>query len=278
MYSELNSIKTDNGGSTVLTPSDDEWYGDGSATSLGPVDSTDQDNVDPALLCVHDLALKMTLSSHSGNYIPGEVAVFEICIYNQGIVQSDSIIISDYIPVGYTYSTSNIANGWKYDSTSRIATYSITSGFSNGTALQSMDSICIEISLLVERGKGNDNDHVNRAEISGSRVLKSTLINNGHGSYLESIDRLFIFGDYDGIYDQNEFNDAGGQVYSNSDNSIFGSGHGSPFDNNPLTDEDDADPAAVVLARKSLGNQVWWDQDNSGFREDNETGIDPSSI
>ena len=272
--SELNDNDSDNGGSTVNTPSDNEWNGDGSSVIPGPIDSTDQDNADPAQLCVNDLALKMILSSHNGPYSPGDIATFDICIYNQGNVPTDSIIIVDYIPPGYVYSASHNLNGWVYDSVSRIASISINTGFKNGLYLEPGDSLCTQISLVVDNGNGALEDHINRAEISGAVFLKSKIISNDSGNYVNIIEKAFVNEDFDGLYDQIIDNDAGGNVNTESDNSIFGNGEGNPLDVDGTTDEDDHDPATILLARNGLGNQVWWDQNNDGLRANNEPGLD----
>ena len=53
----------------------------------------------------------------------------------------------------------------------------------------------------------------------------------------------------DSTPDTNENNDAGGFADSPSDNSINGDGTGAPNDTDPLTDEDDADPAQITIVQ-----------------------------
>ena len=43
-------------------------------------------------------------------------------VYNQGSVSASNIEITDYIPCGYEYLTSNDANGWMYDAAENKAT------------------------------------------------------------------------------------------------------------------------------------------------------------
>ena len=47
-------------------------------------------------------------------------------VNNQGSISARSIEITDYIPCGYEYVTSNDANGWMYDAIENKATIVIS--------------------------------------------------------------------------------------------------------------------------------------------------------
>ena len=80
--------------------------GDGKATGGSPGDTataTDEDDHDPELIQVFDLALRKTLAT-AAPYTYGQALTFNIEVINQGNTAASNIVISDYIPSGYSFS------------------------------------------------------------------------------------------------------------------------------------------------------------------------------
>ncbi|MBL0100663.1 MAG: DUF11 domain-containing protein [Saprospiraceae bacterium] len=68
----------------------------------------DEDDHDPHKLQVFDLALRKVLATASP-YTYGQPLTFNIEVFNQGNVTAQNIVVSDYIPSGYTFAANN---GW----------------------------------------------------------------------------------------------------------------------------------------------------------------------
>ena len=118
--SELNDDPDDNGGSLPNTEADDYVDGDGSSMMPDGVDSTDQDNVDPALIDIIDLALIKQIDA-ANTIMPlsfGGLVKFFIIVQNQGNVVMDSVRVQDYPNPGFDFDPTlpeNVALGWQPD-------------------------------------------------------------------------------------------------------------------------------------------------------------------
>ena len=252
------------------------------ATGDNNVDSKDndgigsQDDSDPAGIQVFDLALRKVLNPNENPYNVGDTATFEICVFNQNTVPTDSIVITDYIPIGYTYvsTPNNDLVGWDYDMGTSQATASIFSNFPEGDSLGFGDSVCVSIDLEVQF----EDDYVNTAEITSAQILVDSIV------ITEPMEGLFdtsivtmqfvVMEDNDGSFDNDPSDDAGGLIDSPSDDELNGNGNGGPLTGDAVGDSDDSDVAFIELIPMSIGNQVWSDDNNNGELDDGELPIE----
>ncbi|HNR08518.1 MAG TPA: SdrD B-like domain-containing protein, partial [Saprospiraceae bacterium] len=228
--SPLNNNPNDNAGGQQGSPADDYINGDGSGTPGDGVAPTDQDNHDPAFLNIFDLALKKTIDtgSISGNglYTIGTDITFNITVTNQGTDTAQNIEITDYLPCGLSFSLAPPNPGWTR--TGSLATYTAPGPLAPGQSL--IVPIILQISPS-DSCNPDPLDYINVAEISGAE--------DDEGNTYTS--------DVDSDYDQIKNNDAGGNVNSPSDDVITGDGTGTPNDEVADTDEDDQDPAELLV-------------------------------
>jgi len=66
----------------------------------------DEDDHDPAIIEIFDLALKKTTVT-TGPFTYGQTITFDYTVYNQGNVPAMNIKVNDYIPCGYTLAPTN---------------------------------------------------------------------------------------------------------------------------------------------------------------------------
>ncbi|MBK6480870.1 MAG: DUF11 domain-containing protein [Saprospiraceae bacterium] len=229
--SPLNNNPNDNIGGQAGSPADDYINGNGTGAIGGGVAATDQDNADPAFLDIFDLALKKTVDTVSiknGGYAIGDTIQFNITITNQGTITAKNIQITDTLPCGFTFSASQSV-AWSVPSP--MTTYTAPGPLLPG------QSLIVPIRLIINN---SCNYFVNYAQISGAQD------NNGNPQT----------GDIDGSYDQNFGNDGGGKVNSKSDDVITGDGTGVPGGEVAATDEDDQDPAELLIFDLALKKVV----------------------
>ncbi len=99
-----NTNGNDDGGSPNSS-NDDYVDGNGKGAGGGTGDtatSTDEDDHDPELINVFDLALRKTLVT-PGPHTYGQPLTFNIEVINQGNTTASNIVVSDYIPAGYSF-------------------------------------------------------------------------------------------------------------------------------------------------------------------------------
>ena len=222
--------------------------GDNDIESSGNTDIGSQDDSDPANIDIFDLALSNILSPNNSPYAYGDTATFEICVTNQGNVPTDSIVIVDYIPLGYTFSMSNNTK-WT-DNMDGTATYHTDASDFPGGAIEFLEQVCVDINLIVQQTNGGEDDYTNTAEIAGATTLIDP---DGPGPLGEL--STFVTSDNDGDFDTDPNNDAGGLLGSDSDAmtsetsdpAIQGNGTGMPRDGDAGTDTDDADIASIQV-------------------------------
>ncbi|MBK8780107.1 MAG: hypothetical protein IPO25_22895 [Saprospiraceae bacterium] len=103
MDSPWNNDPNDNNGGQPGSPADDEVGGDGTGMVGDGVAPTDQDNHDPLLVEISDLALRKTIADTLGDAILnfGDTIKFAIQIFNQGNTPVDSIIVTDSLYTGF---------------------------------------------------------------------------------------------------------------------------------------------------------------------------------
>lgn len=198
-----------------------------------------------------DLALRKTpASGQAATVQPGATVTFTITVFNQGSVGATDILVIDYLQPFMTYASSDNP-GWV--------------NFGAGptwfiSALPAGASISKNIKLKVAANAPNGSV-LNYAEISAAD-------DNDPNTFDPPID-------IDSNPNAYQFDDPGGLPGSPADDVITGNGTGTPGSNDPATDEDDHDGAAVqvLIPTLSLGNQVFADLDNDGIFNNLDAGI-----
>jgi len=206
-------------------PNGDPFNDSDSTPDTDPTnDPANEDDIDDETVTIpepdeFDLALVKTLSAGQANPVaPGDVVSYTITVLNQGAVDASNVIVSDYIPAGFSLNDPS----WSLVGTTAMTT--ITGPIAAGSAST------VTISLIVDPAAAAGTS-VNYAEISGA--------SDGSGNPVT---------DSDSTPDSIPGNDAGGSPDTASDNTTAGNGTGTPGSTDPTTDEDDSDPASIVIA------------------------------
>ncbi|MBK8627111.1 MAG: DUF11 domain-containing protein [Saprospiraceae bacterium] len=154
--SDADSLNGNDAGGQAESAADDFINGNGTGTPGDGVANTDEDDHDPELVLVFDLALKKELVT-AGPHSNGQVLTYNITVYNQGNVDATNVVITDYIPNGYTFT---VNNGWTgaYPTITRTIA-SLAAGASTVIPLQL---------TLITPASGTPPNWVNRAEISAA--------------------------------------------------------------------------------------------------------------
>lgn len=179
----------------------------------------DEDDQDPASLRVasFDMALFKTANTRTAE--AGDDVDFTITVVNQGTIDATNVVIYDYLPLA---SVLNDAD-WAYLSGSgnSIASYTITDVIPAG------QSINVEITLTIP------------ANFSGTQFLNIAEI----GSVTDTNGNDRSNEDVDSTPDSNMNDDNGGIVGSTTDDEI---------DDDGTLDEDDHDPARIIVLNPNL--------------------------
>ena len=157
--SDPDQTRTNDAGGAVETASDDVVNGDGKNGGGVPLDEnplTDEDDQDPEVVRVFDLALKKALLA-TEPYTYGEPHEFEICVINQGNEPMTRVEVTDYIPLGYSFDA-GLSAGWT-ETSDTTATYIID-------RIEDCDTVCISIFLTLEMTQGGERDWINYSEIT----------------------------------------------------------------------------------------------------------------
>ena len=198
-----------------------------------------------------DLALRKTLAnSQTSTVAPGGFVTFTITVFNQGGVNATNILVIDYLPNHLSFMSSNNV-GWSNfgaGPTWFIPSLAAGASISKNIKLKvSANAPFITIKNYAEITAADDNDS-NTADPPT---------------------------DSDSTPNAFQFDDPGGQPNGPADDIITGNGTGNPGSNNPLTDEDDHDGAAIEVnvPSVSLGNLVFKDLNNDGLYNNQEPGL-----
>lgn len=171
--------------------------------------TVDEDDHDPAMLHIFDLALIKTVDKTNVDNTSEEVT-FTFHLYNQGDVSSHVVTIADHLPDGFIFNPA-LNPAWDYRN-ANLLTLTYGGEIEGGTSM----TFDLVLTLAPEAlGK----QLVNIGEIS--RAL------DANGKAIR---------DFDSVADNDKDNDAGGQVGGATDNITNGDG---------TLDEDDHDPAVV---------------------------------
>ncbi|HHM21127.1 MAG TPA: DUF11 domain-containing protein, partial [Bacteroidetes bacterium] len=205
---------------------------------------------------VFDLALRKTLAPGQSQYVSaGQTVRFRVYIFNQGDLDAFNVLVLDYQPVGFDFVAAQ-SPGW-------VNFGAGPTWFVPFLPAGSVDSIDIVFTLNANAEVG---DLFNYVEIT-------TADDDLNGSNTPPTD-------VDSTPNALLFDDPGGTPGSPADDVITGDGTGLPGSNDPATDEDDHDGAAVYFTAPvlSLGNLVFHDQDNDGIFNNNDYGIEEVEV
>jgi len=157
----------------------------------------------------------------------GDTVSFDITLFNQGTVDAYNTLVNDYVPAGYTFDAA-LNPQWGDNDVDGNPDRIIFGPLLPGT------NFSFEILLIIDNPFiGTPDDLVNVAEISESD-------DDGNPATPAP-------SDIDSSPDNDDSNDAGGTVGGPDDDYVDGNGSGMPDDGVADTDEDDSDPATVVL-------------------------------
>jgi len=193
-------------------------------------------NANVTVVC-YDLALIKNLAAGQNETIfPEQDVTFTITVLNQGTIEANNIVVTDYIPSGLTL------NDADWSLSGNTASYNVPGTLNPG------QSATVDITFTADSQLTNDQQIVNRAEISSSDAPAP-----------------FVPVDEDSTADSDAGNDAGGEVNGNTDDTV----------NNENGDEDDSDPEDVTVSTMSIGSTVFIDNNNNGIQDlgDDDTGI-----
>ncbi len=193
-----------------------------------------------------DLALTKQLAdgTNLGSFAPGETVTFTIEVFNQGAVDATDIAVVDYVPAGLTLADGNWTDNG--DGTATLNT-PIAGPLTPAT------STTVDISFTIDADASGT--LVNWAEIAGA--------SDGDGNPATDIDST-------PNTDPADDNQPTGPN-DTTDDEIGESGLAGG-------DEDDHDPAGVTVipaeGTYSVGNQVWFDDNNNGLIDSGEQPIE----
>ncbi len=178
--------------------------------------SKDEDDHDPAMVYVFDLALRKTIVDPQDIYFAGDVIEFKITVFNQGNTEATDVEVVDYLPTGINFDAT-LNPDWA--DVNGVITYDVPANIAVGQS--------VSFPFYAEIPSGLPSGRlVNEAEVSQGYPL-------GFPGGL----------DYDSTSDNNADNDAGGEVGDLTDN--LTTDHG-------IMDEDDHDPAAFFVDKFDL--------------------------
>ncbi len=132
----------------------------------------DEDDHDPATISFmepsvgFDLALKKLLASE-GPFTAGGTAIFTIEVYNQGTVDATDVVVTDYVPTGLAYTSSNAAAVTATSNNAPVVITDNTDGTWHIDALAAGDSVTIAVTMTIDAAHTGA-DLVNWAEISSA--------------------------------------------------------------------------------------------------------------
>ncbi len=219
--SNPNDNEFDDKGGNPDDNTDNEKFDDG---------EFDEDDHDPAKfnLSRFDLALMKTTDVHS--VTAGKSVQFDIKVINQGTIVADRIEVTDYIPENLEFTEDNV--DWELNGDQAYCILSVDNGLLPATGLVPGASALISINLKVKE-TASAGQIVNYAEISSAWDI-------------DGKDRTED--DFDSHPDKFVDNDMGGEVHSDTDDLVSDNG---------IVDEDDQDPAALIVLDFGLNTSCY---------------------
>ncbi len=255
-YAEVASAKDNNGNDATLwdadsNPNTDSPHeravkpGDADDDNINGhyiPDGTDEDDHDPAGVEVLDLALTKTANVQAP-FQYDQIIDFVLTIYNQGNEIAHDIRLIDYVPAGYIY-LPHLNPDWTQSLTNRPETV-LAGPLAPGASITKIIKLQLQYTPLV-------GGYVNEAEIRDAKDEQNN-----------------PFDDIDSDPDNNPNNDVGGTPNTPEDDNV--DDDGKDGDGDGVTDEDDHDPWTVPVA--SIGNYVWYDNNDDGIQNDGLPGV-----
>lgn len=200
---------------------------------------------------VFDLALRKTLASGQSSVVQqGDDVNFTITVFNQGQLTATNVLVLDYLPANMTFNAGQNPGWINFGAGPTLFIPSLGSGASITKNLK------LKVAANAPNGIIN-----NYAEISSA--------NDADPNTTE------LPTDIDSDPDAFNLNDPGGLPGGPADDVLTGNGMGAPGSNDPATDEDDHDGAAIEvnIPSVSLGNLVFHDLTNDGLFNTGDLGL-----
>jgi uncharacterized repeat protein (TIGR01451 family) len=173
----------------------------------------DEDDHDPAVVDVFDLALRKTINDPIDFYMAGDEVLFDISIFNQGNMVAKVIDVVDYVPEGLEFVDDLVNEHWEWVE-GNIYRITIENGIFPGSSEN------VQILLRVKEDVQQD-QLINKAEIAAAHD------ENGNSPL-----------DIDSNPNLDESDDIGGNVFDFTNDEI---------NNDGTIDEDDHDPEMVQI-------------------------------
>ncbi len=206
------------------------------------VDIIDEDDHDPASIDVYDLAIKKYLDSLPP-YEYGKFYDFNIVVYNQGNIVARDIEVTDYVAPGYSFLGDL---GWHWNDDWKYAKRVIPGPLLPGDS----DTITITLQFQYAPNRG---DYINRVEVSKTRYEQD---------------------DIDSTPDDDITNDNRVVPGNPEDDHVDDDGRDS--DGDGVKDEDDFDIWGTCVV--SIGDTVWYDDNDNGIQDDSESGVKGANV
>lgn len=199
-----DDVADNDAGGEPLTTTDNQMMAD---------PAVDEDDHDPVRIRTQHFDLALIKTIENKNVKPGGDIAFNIVVYNQGTAAVDEVTLVDYIPEHLTLKSPE----WTLlQEDMAVQTLDLASPLSPGQELN------IPVTFTLDESTPRGAMLVNYAEISG------------FGYAGKSYSELEV----DSKPDNNKNNDVGGDLSSDTDNTV---------QSDPLVDEDDHDPAAFAV-------------------------------
>ncbi|MEE9373873.1 MAG: SdrD B-like domain-containing protein [Saprospiraceae bacterium] len=222
----LDRNKNNNGGNLYRSLADNWLLGDGTATQTNGNPDTDQDNADPAIANILDVALKIYPDpKYQNNY---DSIKYIIVIENQGSFDLDSTIVSLYYSDSYCFDE-NVNGNWSLDDQPNIVYTSL-----GALTTLEKDTVCIYLKAI--SGKSIE-DWTVEAEISKAYGLGGMPL---------------VGFDIDSKLNSDFTDNVGGIVDSPADDYLLGLGNASGSDTVAISDQDNADRAYILPTDMAL--------------------------
>ena len=234
----LGNVLTDFDSSPGGTKDDD-----GPAIDDAINDPNDQDDHDPSVGPVFDLALRKYVKNKLPYYAPGDVVPYTITVFNQGNITAKNIQVNDYMPQGYVFDAGTNP-GWGFVGSTLV--------YNNIAKLYPGDSVQLTLNLKVQIA-----------------AVPTLLDWDNYAEIRTANDTLNVNRDNDDADSKPNTNSAWErQVVENHiwDNVIDGNGQ---VENE---DEDDHDFENVKVTG-AIGDRVWDDLDGDGIQDPGEPGL-----
>ncbi len=228
-YDELGMIAND-----IDSDPDNDETNDGT-----PIDNNidnsdgDEDDHDIEMIEIYDLALQKIIDNR-GPYLPGDVVEFEIVLHNQGNVDANNILVTDYLNEGFIFTPGGVNDGWTLNGT--YAEYTFAGPLAPGTS----ETITLFLEITIP-ANATFESWTNEAEIVSSDGT-----------------------DADSTPDNDPNNDNDVTPGDDNDDEINEHGNGDDEDDNDVSD---------VLVTGSIGDTVWKDTDGDGLQNNGEVGV-----